>query len=863
MVTKRWKTAPVAAAILFCPAILPAQGLDEIVVTTRKIEENLQDVPVAITAFNSKVIDEARIENLDDVASLTPGLNFFNPFGDNLPVPVIRGVAPTDIFGEPNAAVYVDGVFAAGREGLNFSLLDIQRIEVSKGPQSALYGRNAFSGAINYVTKRPTEELASRVEITGGNDNRVTAKGSLSGPLIEDSLGYSVGIGYDTWDGSYDNPISNEDVGGFEFLTFRAGLEWTPTDNFGALFKAYYSDDHLDDAPMVGQLANCENVGPDDDKNRRFANLCGDVWDLDTTSAFLNAGILGNPNIPPELQFRSGSERTAKIAGARGEDREVTRLSLNLNWGLGPGTITSVTGYSRVEHEAITEGTRGPGYAFPFVICENVVGYVDPPDNTVPLCLDFDTPSRFTTGSLIFSPLDTTKEISQELRYTSSQDKAIRYSAGGYIFRFERDRHDASVLARTPILPDGILDPTGPGQPPPGVAFGPFPDIGLAIGDPAFREWFTPTSNIGRALFDESKTDSYAVFGTLDWDLTEQLTADFQLRWTLEKKDIEVTSPTLASVRTVNEDFDFVTGRAGLSYKVTEDWMFYASISNGTKAGGFSVDAVDVIDADTGLSEPRIVIVPFDEEKILAYELGAKGTTSDGRVRYDLAMYMQDWTDIIIPQIFQNDPITGDPLEQPEGFNTNAGDATVWGWEMQGDIALTETVFGGFGVSFTDAKMDDAQLESFADFPSFAPDGDVSGNKVLRQPEWQANANLRYSNTLTDAWNLDARLDVIYQDEYFGGLDNQWTIPDHTYVNLRFALESGRWLLSLWAKNLFNDDSPVAAFRDVYFGNTDDILQQEPASSTPQKFFPWRITSTHPRLRTYGVTVAVRFGETR
>ena len=441
-------------------------------------------------------------------------------------------------------------------------------------------------------------------------------------------MGYSFGIGYDTWDGSYDNPISDEGVGGFEFLTFRASLEWTPTDNFGALLNAYYSDDQLDDAPMTGQPANCENVGPDDDRHRRYANLCGEVWDLDTTNAFLNAGILGNPNIPPELQFTSGSESTAKIAGARGEDREVTRLSLNLGWDLEPGTITAITGYSRVEHEAITEGTRGPGYAFPFVICENVPGYIDPPDNTVPLCLDFDTPTRFTTGSLIFSPLDTTKEISQELRYTSSQDESIRYSAGGYVFLFERDRHDASVLARSPILPDGVLDPTGPGQPPPGVAFGPFPDIGLAIGDAAFREWFTPTSDLGRVLFDNTKTDSYSIFGTLDWDLTNTLTADFQLRWTLEQKDIKVTSPKLAAVRSVNEDFDFVTGRAGLSYKVTEDWLFYASISNGTKAGGFSVDAVDVIDAETGLSEPRIVIVPFDEEKILSYELGAKGTTA-------------------------------------------------------------------------------------------------------------------------------------------------------------------------------------------------------------------------------------------
>jgi iron complex outermembrane receptor protein len=853
------------AGLLIWSHTVVAQGIEEMVVTTRKVEENLQNVPVAVTAFSAKLIEEARIENLDDVASLTPGLSFFNPFGEHLPVPVIRGVAPTDIFGDPNAAVYIDGVYAAGREGLNFSLLNIERIEVNKGPQSSLYGRNAFSGAINYITKRPTDEFSSYVELTGGNRDRYTAKVGMSVPVIGNTLGLGIGVGYDTWAGSYDNPVSNEDVGGHTFNTITASLDWRPTDGFEALLNVYYSDDEIDSAAMTGQVADCENVGPDDGTGRRYANLCGEVWDLDQVRAAYNQGIVGSPNVPAELQFTTGSEEIAVIAGSEGEEREVTRVSLNLDWDLDFGTITALTGYSRVEHEGTFDFTFGLGYAYPFVYCEDVIDYVDPPDNSVPICTDFNTPLRFTSGQLlVLSRPDITKEISQELRFTSAQERAIRYSVGGYYFLFESNNIETSVVSVAPSLPDGLGDPTGPGTPPPGAAFGPFPGIGLAIGDPAYRSWFDPNRTLGSISFvDESETESYAIFATLDWSLTERLTADFQLRYTLEQKNIKAISQIVSITREVDVDFDFWTGRAGLSYSISDDWMVYTAISNGAKAGGFSFDEVEFIAAGTGLVEPGIVIAPYKEEKIVSYELGLKGTTSDGRFRYDSSMYLLNWTDIIIPQVFENDPISGQQMEQPESFNANAGDATVWGWEMQGDIAFTDNVFGGFGMSFTDATMDNAQLASFTDLPSFAPDGDVSGNKLLRQPEWQANANVRYVQPLNDTWEFDTRADVVYQDEYFGGLDNQWTIPGHTYVNLRFALVADRWSISLWAKNLFNDDAPVAAFRDVYLGNTDDVLQQQPASATPQKFFPWRITTSHPRLRTFGLTASVRFGAVR
>ncbi|RMF98369.1 MAG: hypothetical protein D6727_03115 [Gammaproteobacteria bacterium] len=866
----RFGWRPAGRGVLLLSVLLaapPLAAIEDIVVTTRKTAENLKDVPVAVTAFDSRSIEEARIESLDDVAALTPGLNFFSPIGQILPVPVIRGVAPTDIFGEPNAAVYLDGVFAAGREGLNFAVLEIERIEVNKGPQSALYGRNAFSGAINYVTKRPSSEFEASLDGTAGNDGKGTVKGMINLPLAGDVLALRVAAMFDAWDGSYDNPISSEDVGGYEYHTVIGDLYWTPTENFSALFKAYYSDDRIDGAAQTGQPANCENVGADNGPNQRLANLCGPVWSVDQNRAWVNAGLNNNPNVPESERFFTGSEEIPLIEGAWGEKREVTRLSLNLDWDLDFGTFTALTGYSKVEQESSEDGTRGLGYSQPFNYCTQVIGYIDDPANTVPLCADFLAPSRFGAGSLVVSPPAITEEISQEIRFSTPVDKAIRGSLGFYYFSNTRDEVTAALLARSPTAPPGAFDPTGPGTPPPGIAFGPWPGIGLAIGDPAFRPWFTPTSTLGRDEFFNRENDSWAVFGTGEVDLNDALTLDFQLRFTNEDRSLKVTAPQLGyQVRSASKSFDFVTGRIGVRYRVSDDWMVYGSVSNGTKAGGFDSDVVDVLTdpSDPNSAEERIVIVPFAEEKLLAYELGAKGFTSDGRFGLDLAMYMMDWSEIVIPQVFNFDPLTGDALSQPEGFNTNAGDATLWGWEIQGNWNVTDTLKAKFGLSFTDAQIDKAKLESFADFPSFSPDGDVSGNQVLREPPWQGNVTLIYERQLFGDWEGLGRLDVTYQDEYFGGVDNQWTIPSHTYVNLRAQLTSpsGRYTIALWTKNLLNDDSPIAGFRDVYFGNSHDVLRQLPASqsASPFNFFPWRINAVHPNLRTYGLSVKIRFG---
>jgi iron complex outermembrane receptor protein len=162
--------------------------LEELIVTTRRMPERLLDVPLSITAFDADAIGAAGIRNLDDVAALTPGLTFSNVFGEVLPVPVIRGLAPTAIFQENNAGIFIDGVYVSGREGLNFSQLDLSKVEVVKGPQSAAYGRNTFAGAVLYTTARPTDSFETSVEAQYGSDDKVLGKLIVSGPLGTDKL---------------------------------------------------------------------------------------------------------------------------------------------------------------------------------------------------------------------------------------------------------------------------------------------------------------------------------------------------------------------------------------------------------------------------------------------------------------------------------------------------------------------------------------------------------------------------------------------------------------------------------------------------------------------------------------------------
>ena len=218
-------------------------------------------------------------------------------------------------------------------------------------------------------------------------------------------------------------------------------------------------------------------------------------------------------------------------------------------------------------------------------------------------------------------------------------------------------------------------------------------------------------------------------------------------------------------------------------------------------------------------------------------------------------MYFIDWSKIVIPQLVAVDP-NGVPLTELLQLDMNAGDASVQGLEATLTFAFTDNLTGSLGFSLTDSEFDDAKIESFADFPSFAPDGDVSGNELLRQSAVQANGTLTYRREFRGDMDWYVRGDVLHTGSQWLGAPNQAEIPAHTYVNLRLGLDSERFTLEVWSENLFDDDKPIAGFRDVFFANA---LPGGGAGGFFDTLFPFRITLSHPRRRQVGVTARFRF----
>jgi iron complex outermembrane receptor protein len=900
-------------------------AIEEIVVTARKVEENIKEVPVAVTAFDESSIEAAGITSLTDVAALTPGLSFFNAIGGSLPVPVIRGVAPTDIFGENNAAIFVDGVYVSGREGLNFSQLDVERIEVVKGPQSALYGRNAFSGAINYVTKRPSEEFEAKALVESGNEDRRKGSASVSGPLLGDSLRGRAAVLYDEWDGSYSNSIpGGPDIGGYRYRSYQGSLLWLPTDSVEVDLAYYASNDALDEPTVIGVRPNCEDrVEPPPDTadnpiqpGTRFQNFCGEIPDLDALP-----GMTGDRTMP-------------KIREALGENRDLDRASLKIDWDLYErGSVTALTGYSKTSQNQRLDFGRGTGYDQPFLYCSPATSESPQVPNA---CIDQNgvpTPANqiFFSGLLDEEPGDVTEEWSQELRWTSPQDQRLRVTGGAYWYTVNLRHKEGNPIAVTADgaspLPSGTfgLAPFDPSAP--NFAIGTAIFYG-SFADNPFTPGYDPdggsTPDPLRRVNDERDTEAWALFSGADFDLTERLTLRGELRVSQESKEAKTNAYTpcpqtgyavpdpnnpaavipnpcgddLVDLRVVAPEttysgsarFDQITGRIGLKFQVNDDWMTYGSISRGEKPGGV-VLLIEPLAPDpvTGVVEDALIVDEYDPEKITAYEVGAKGYLFDRRLSLDVAVFYNDWTDIVFRQLLENDPTTGRPLEQPASDNINAADATVLGAEVQAAFNITEHLSGDVTFSWTDAELDDARQDTYARFPSFRADcdailgpppgtpdankdwfsscnalsGDVSGNTLLRQPEWKSSASLTYRRPLDDQWQWYLRGDVNYQGDVYVGNENEGWLPARTVVNTKTGLDSGRYRFEFWVRNLFDDRKPIAAYRDIWFTNTDNVyppfVDQGPRPSFDD-FVPWRLTTTYADGRTFGITAEMRFG---
>jgi len=801
--------------------------LPELTTTARRNEESVLDVAVSIRTLSASELQNAQITNLSDVANVTPGFSFQNYFGEDLSVPTIRGVGQVDIFGDPNAPIYVDGIYVSS--AINFGFLDVERIEVLRGPQPAYFGYNAFSGAVNFVSARPSDELEISGELTVGSDDKRKIVGSISGPLIGDTLSARLSLMYDDFDGTYDNqnPDHNQDIGGAEYKVLSTSLFFTPNDNFDAHWNIYYSDDEIDPPAMNSVAANCEPEleNPNDQGSAnpdRLLNYCGNI-----------------PSV--------GENDLATTIGESGETREIFRTSLNMNWDIGVGTISSLTGYSDTRGEIFASTDRGVQGA-EFTYRTTTPG---------PFPGSWEL-GRFSAPAIQGSAGESKLEdFSQEFRFSSPQDRQLRYTVGGYYRTTESKSpiiEGFGAWAGADSLPDDM-----------NYLFGVYPDLcpcvefmpGVGIsaefGGFIFGDIFTATEP-GYDYTNKSETDLWAGFFSVEYDIQDDLTFGFQGRYTdYQEKFYDGSDPGSSAEKF---DDDFFNWRADLTYRIGDLTTVYAAVATGIKQGGIESFNPETVDPDPDCPGPDCVDgitvnQEYSQEEITTYEVGYKTVVNDGKLIIDGAVFLSDWDDIVLPQVI--DTVGGKDIV-PTGVSGNIGNGKVAGVELQLTNQFTDSLNGGLGLSYNRARLDEGRVESFTNFPSFAPYGSMAGQTMSRQPEFQVNANATFRTQFRGDWDWYTRGDVNYQSRWYVGLPNQGRIPGRFRANARVGLDSEKYTIELWVNNVFDDDSVESAFRDVYLANA-----IPGGASNFDTLFPWRLTVSHPELRTYGITMRGRF----
>jgi outer membrane receptor protein involved in Fe transport len=408
------------AAPAYSQRDVAVSGLEEIVVTARKREENLADVPLAISAFSDAFIERSGIESVADLATQTPGFTMHQGFGrtgagqggGSSNRPTIRG--QSNILGVPNVGFFVDGIYVSGNVTA-YQLDNLERVEVIRGPQSAIFGRGTFSGAVNFITREPDDELRGKVEATLGQYDHRALSGYVSGPLKPGVLAAELNGRYYEFGGDWLNRATGKRDGGAQ-RTVSAGakLRFTPTEDFTLTFAAQRAEDT--DGPFAASYSGTNCLEPTIirpgtvpvSSTRRTGYYCGEV--KSESSFFSRHDIL-------------------EAAGFEGVDRDTTRFSLQMDYEFAGGWSTSATAaYNEFRNQNASDRTFEQG--------EPIL-----------------RPTGLTAGQ------DSREDWSAELRIESPQDRRVRGLLGAYQYQ-EDDGDGYRVTFALPAgtVPLGVVD---------------------------------------------------------------------------------------------------------------------------------------------------------------------------------------------------------------------------------------------------------------------------------------------------------------------------------------------------------------------------------------------------------------------
>lgn len=795
-----------------------SMALEEVVVTAQRRQESLQESPVAITALDGNMVERRGIRNAEDLIGTVPSVGGFEAPGNrgdvSLSIRGISGGSPANLSSDPANAIYLDNIYLGKMAGLALDVADIERIEILRGPQGTLYGRNSTGGALNIITRKPSGELEGKLTVTAGNYDLWGANASLHLPAIgrEDQglgrLAASFNYYVRQRDEIYGNTNPHEK--GFEDLdreAWRVALNWRPTSR--TEIDYIYDHSKLDELPVMNHVIGFTPMtGPSDGNLDRLDMLKGfqqavqygllsDAQQNDPTfSRWLSS--VGFTQQTIEQKLSGGKSRPSRgSADSRTDNYQKAHgHSLTLTFGeydmgaLGDVTLRAITGQRKLDNRnggdldgmdnaliaggagAINDSTLAALYG----LYEGQEAGVDTRAQTAQLWNLIDA---WGGGYAFYTADKEYEQFSQEFQIIGATART-NYVLGLYWFEDEGSSNDSGYYA-SPVAGNTLVNY-------------------------------------------ENETEAWAVFSQATWRppvLQDRLSLTAGLRYTEEKKRItynflntyspldprytgeaqEMPEAPLGS--RFSESFSNVSGMVNVAYQFTDDLNAYITYATGYRSGGFNGEVFNN---------------PIEEESVQSWELGLKSDWWDNRLRINTALWRYEYEDMQANQILvdENGATTSNIV--------NAGKAKRWGWELEAQVIPLEDLLVGFSYSYIHGDFDDypsfcADLNCIENSSSLARRGMSPGNQVSVTLDyvfvrghygwltghiaahWQDRA---YASALwTGTYGDEPNTEIVAYDNI--------SIDERTVVNANLSLEeipigNGRARISLWAKNLFNQD---------------------------------------------------------
>ncbi len=728
--TSRAAAATLLGAVIAAPQAT-AQVLEEVVVTAQKREQSVQDVGISVSAFTGEQMDALGYTNAQEVSAMAPGVSTIQPNGPSNYALAIRGVAQNDFVSnqESPVSIYVDEVYISQMSSAGFLLFDMDRVEILRGPQGTLFGRNATGGLAQFVTRKPTQETSYYGEVTVGSYEQVKFEGAAGGALT-DRVSGRVSIATHHNGGYVENRILDDDINNANDYAGRGQLLFDVTDDVSLLVNVRGALQQI-------RTGFFENASSGFDAQGR---------------GFYTPGA-GNFN---GYEDSDGDVFAGDYDKFGHQDMSTWGTSGTLKWATDAWTLTSITDFQTIERDYSEDSDASPFSDFNFF-----------------LSTDAD-------------------QFSQELRLNGEVER-MRWVTGFYYLDIEVNDANGAETPLLGLVPGGLIDsPTG--------AFGQ-----IAEGDGTFLGNDNPYT---------TETNSWSIFGQLEYDLTEQFTGIVGFRWIEEEKDHHYENNLVdfqpgstnrngnpnvfLNAGTYDGTFDksLWSARIQLDWRPNDDWLVYASWNRGVKGGGFNspldLTCLDPVRCPTGFEPLTDDLMAFDEEMLDAYEIGFKSSLFGGIARLNGAAFYYDYQD------YQAFRIVG-----LSTFILNA-DAESHGFELELQTSPLDGLDLLAGVGYVDVEIPGIDI-------GFGP----IDSKPVQSPDWTVNGMARYSWPAFGG-NLAVQGDFVYRSEHFFSLTQAEASTEDGYVlantRLSWTNEGGNWEGAFFVKNVTDEEYLVQTF---------------------------------------------------